>query len=353
VLGVRFCDKKSGAEQGRFSGHSRNAGTNGKYLNFVPHTINSHLILFQVNMLAVIEKERVKMKKQTRKEKEQRLLEESCSPIKWKTHNGITISMETIKIQHANFLKQLHEKLFATDMSTSELKENLILTKQSLNGSKNDTKISELAKLIDRELQLIEFGFPMKDFKTLHLRLEKLFTNLICDPSTQKQPKGKFFLCKQCRKMLPPKSFTVPLNRPDLKLCTSCNWIDNMSHKRVDHSPFAQMLRELQQFEARKGCYKSMAFVLEVHDVKYLVDQIWHGQSAVSQSLDLTELRLGRWDCAKEWSPWNTVLLTKKELQQHLGVPDLNLVYGEAFIRSIHIKHLIAQIYFKGCNKAK
>jgi len=303
-------------------------------------------------MLAVIERERMKMRAKRQEEKEKRLLDESCSPIKWKTYNGITISMETLKCQRAAKLKELHDKLFAADLDSKELKENLLIVKESM-PSQSDPNTQEILKLIDRELQLLEMGVSTKDLKNLHLRLKKVFANLIRDPAECKPVKHKFFLCNQCRKMLPPKSFVIPLTRPELKVCTSCHWIDNMSHKRVDHGPFNQMLKELQQYESRRGCYRSMAFVLEVHDIKLIVSQIWHGQSAISQTSNLQELRLGRWDSSREWSPWNSVLLSKKELQEHLSISELTSVYGEEFIKNVHIKHLIAQIHFKGLQKMK
>jgi IQ and ubiquitin-like domain-containing protein len=303
-------------------------------------------------MLAVIERERMKIRDGRRKQREMHLLEESCSPLKWKSQGGITISMETLKSQRASKLKQLHDKLFTGDINTKTLKQNFIHVQESVKAMEEPKK-QETLSLIERELQLLEMGFEFKDVKNLHKRLEKVFANLICDPAECKPARSKFYLCKQCRKMLPPKSFVIPLTRPEMKLCVSCHWIDNMSHERVDHRPFEQMLKELQQYESRRGCYRSMAFVLEVQDIKHLVDHVWHGQSAISQSTNLHELRLGRWDSTMEWSPWNTVLLSKKELTEHLAIADLKAVYGEVFINNVHIKNLIAQIHFKGLRKLK
>lgn len=304
-------------------------------------------------MLAVIERERMKIRDNRRRQREMQLLEESCSPLKWKSQGGITISMETLKSQRASKLKLLHDKLFTSnDVNIKTLRQNLIDVQESVKAMEEPKK-QETLNLIERELQLLEMGFEFKDIKNLHKRLEKVFANLIRDPTECKPARSKFYLCKQCRKMLPPKSFVIPLSRPEMKLCASCHWIDNMSHERVDHGPFEQMLKELQQYESRRGCYRSMAFVLEVHDVKQLVDHIWHGQSAISQSANLHDLRLGRWDAAKEWSPWNTVLLSKRELMEHLSIADLKTVYGEVFINNVQIKNLIAQIHFKGMRKLK
>ncbi|XP_065353570.1 IQ motif and ubiquitin-like domain-containing protein [Cloeon dipterum] len=310
------------------------------------------ILEMQVNMLAIIEKERIKMRDKRLKEREKQLLDEVCSPVKWKSYKGVTVSMDTLKSQRACKLKQLHDKLFAENQSATVLKETLNETLEALDALDEPNKY-ELIQLMEREVQLLEMGLGIKETKNLHLRLEKVFANLIRDPSECKKPRSRLYLCSQCRKMLPPKVFVVPLTRPEIKVCTSCNWIDNMSHGRVDHGPFAVMLKELQQHESRRGCYRSMAFVLEVHDVKYLVDQIWHGQSAISQAGDVHELRLGRWDTAKEWSPWNTVLLTRKELQEHLNISELKLIYGEEFVKNVNIKHLIAQMHFKGLQNFK
>ena len=65
---------------------------------------------------------------------------------------------------------------------------------------------------------------------------------------------------------------------------------------------------------------------LQECDIRYLVETIWRGQSALSGESDLTELRLVRWEAGSQWSPWNSVLLTREEAQAHARVQSVSEV---------------------------
>ena len=61
----------------------------------------------------------------------------------------------------------------------------------------------------------------------------------------------------------------------------------------------------------------TLVFWLQESDLRYLVENVWSGQSVVSSWEDLYDLLLVRWDKHKEWSPWNCILLTKEETTAH------------------------------------
>ena len=61
-------------------------------------------------------------------------------------------------------------------------------------------------------------------------------------------------------------------------------------------------------------------------DLRYLIENIWGGQSALSSEKELYELRLVRWDRREQWSPWNCILLSKEEAQAHLRLDGLEEV---------------------------
>ena len=61
-------------------------------------------------------------------------------------------------------------------------------------------------------------------------------------------------------------------------------------------------------------------------DLRYLIENIWGCQSALSGEKDLFELMMVRWDCSKPWSPWNCVLLTKQEAKGHTKLPSAEKV---------------------------
>ncbi|KAG5457868.1 MAG: hypothetical protein BJ554DRAFT_2012 [Olpidium bornovanus] len=86
--------------------------------------------------------------------------------------------------------------------------------------------------------------------------------------------------------------------------------------------------------------------LLQESDIRYLVDNIWSSQSAISASRRLEDLHLTRWDSNEDLSPWNCILLTKTEAAAHEAQKDPLSVYGEAFIRKVRQKHLAARVHF-------
>lgn len=69
----------------------------------------------------------------------------------------------------------------------------------------------------------------------------------------------------------------------------------------------------------------------QVEDVRYLVQVIWAGSSALSSSSDLYSLVLVRWDWRSSWSPWNCILLSKQEAAAHMELRDLQQVCAHGF----------------------
>ena len=66
--------------------------------------------------------------------------------------------------------------------------------------------------------------------------------------------------------------------------------------------------------------------ILQEGDLRYLVENIWGSQSALSAWTDLYDLVLVRWDRDEEWSPWNCILLTKDETTTHVQIEELEKV---------------------------
>ena len=60
--------------------------------------------------------------------------------------------------------------------------------------------------------------------------------------------------------------------------------------------------------------------------MRYLVENVWNGQSIMSAWEDLYDLVLVRWDKHTEWSPWNCILLTKEEAASHDKLENLDEV---------------------------
>ena len=66
-------------------------------------------------------------------------------------------------------------------------------------------------------------------------------------------------------------------------------------------------------------------------DLRYLVENIWNGQSALSAWEELYDLVSVRWNKYEHWSPWNCVLLTKEEADAHAKLENVNEVCGYCF----------------------
>ena len=61
-------------------------------------------------------------------------------------------------------------------------------------------------------------------------------------------------------------------------------------------------------------------------DIRQLVMAIWKGKSLLSESDDLFNLVLVRWNKYEQWAPWNTILLTRDESEAHDKLDDVTMV---------------------------
>ena len=63
---------------------------------------------------------------------------------------------------------------------------------------------------------------------------------------------------------------------------------------------------------------------------------IWNGRSFLSQDANLFNLVLVRWDKHEQWSPWNTILLTRDEAEAHERLDDVTQVLDRQPSRTGH-----------------
>ena len=96
-----------------------------------------------------------------------------------------------------------------------------------------------------------------------------------------------------------------------------CRNLDNQARAREDWSKYRVMLKQLRQSEERRQDGSQIIFLTQEGDLRYLVENIWGGQSALSGCKDLFELMLVRWEGSMPWSPWNCILLTQEEADSH------------------------------------
>lgn len=62
----------------------------------------------------------------------------------------------------------------------------------------------------------------------------------------------------------------------------------------TENSVYQSILRCIQRDERKRKCTTSFAFVMQLDDIRLMVDQIWHCHSALSKSEILQDLRLVR-----------------------------------------------------------
>lgn len=122
---------------------------------------------------------------------------------------------------------------------------------------------------------------------------------------------------------------------------------------RIVYEPYERMLREVRRFEARMGCYSSLAFVIEAKVISRLVNKVWHGRSGISECDDLDKLRLTRFRRELEWAPWNSLLLTKTEAVIHHGITDIESFYDSSLLQKFCLKNLQAKVHFESISQAQ
>ncbi|PSN34770.1 IQ and ubiquitin-like domain-containing protein, partial [Blattella germanica] len=292
------------------------------------------LLQKEIESLRTIEKYRLELKKEKMAKKELDILEKCATPITWTGYKGIEVSMETIHIQRAKELKELYYIMCQNDISVEERIELLVSLKYALK-SYNPMMTNELISLFEREVNCLVRGVKAKDLILLRLRTQKLFIELMKDPEFNPEAAkhtvfdweenvGKMYFCQRCQTLKPMTDFAVFDKKLDK--CISCAWLDDIGRTRIDFQPYRFIIRALQREERRRKCFTSMAFIMQDKDFYYLIVQIWHCKSALSEETDISKLCLGRWDVSNDWTPWNSVLLTTSEMKAHVNLDDFHKV---------------------------
>ncbi len=91
---------------------------------------------------------------------------------------------------------------------------------------------------------------------------------------------------------------------------------------------------------------RSVYYIAQDTDIRYVVQNFWDNQSVLSGSKDLQSLVLVRWREEEEWSPWNCVLLTEEEGVIHARLENLDAAYGPLLVEKICHKHTLARNHF-------
>lgn len=144
--------------------------------------------------------------------------------------------------------------------------------------------------------------------------------------------------------MRPTSKFPLDTRLTSASICERCT---DLQGPAVDIAIYRSILRSIRRDEKKRGALSSFAFIIQDNDIKHIVDNIWHGHSAISNETNRAELRLPRWNIAKDWAPWNCICLTEGEARAHLKIVNLELYYEKSIIKDIKNKHALSKSAFK------
>jgi len=141
--------------------------------------------------------------------------------------------------------------------------------------------------------------------------------------------------CSLCAKYLPEAQFYTSTIQKKGKRCKTCMIKTNVARRKRTHNRYRIMLRYLRDAEKKKNGEK-VSMNIEERDIRYVVKDVWHNQSAISS--DDSHLSLIRWDKDEPLTPWNCVLVTKREAREHNRAKRPMKLYSEDQISNIQSK---------------
>uniref|UniRef100_A0A1A8EIF2 IQ motif and ubiquitin domain containing n=1 Tax=Nothobranchius korthausae TaxID=1143690 RepID=A0A1A8EIF2_9TELE len=154
------------------------------------------------------------------------------------------------------------------------------------------------------------------------------------------------FRCRGCHRYLRSADFSPAPGGFLGVLCKHCARIDNIARSREDFSLYRNILQKLRTHEQTRSKEPTILTLLQVEDIRYLVEKVWESCSALSGCKDLYKLVFVRWEHQEDWSPWNCILLSNEETSTHLKVKDVNKAYSTTFTCWVGKKHTTAREYF-------
>lgn len=293
----------------------------------------------EADLLLDLERTRKRIKEDGRDHMIETQFNRMGKPKRWlgsKTDTFIT--MDTKERLNVRQLHHTYKDLKEPVEDENALKERLELlgrVNEMIKG--NTSKLGlMLSDLITRELTYLRINCSKKLVASLRKRIANCFFLLCQDPlfnpeakRIQKVPfdytklRKDMVQCKGCRRMQYRDEFTIQRGTTVTTRCHSCMGLYRTAILRVDLNLYRHMLDELRKDELAAGVTNSVTFLIDAFDLQFLVEQIWHGQSALSGIDNRYLLRLCRWVRGQPWTPWNCVLLTEEEAVSHLQLDNM------------------------------
>ncbi|NXJ23057.1 IQUB protein, partial [Dicrurus megarhynchus] len=281
-----------------------------------------------------------------------------AQPRRWKAFDGKITEMDTQNTLRGKELLEIYRSISTKDIPKDERTSVLLTLKCTV--KEHECKLTqEIVALIDREVDLMSREVKECNLEGLRKRICTLFLQYIKIPEFNPEVAGwlkvpqdplklykNIYFCHSCENYLPSTEFPIPANSHTIGRCRSCYQLDNEARKREAYFKYRLILESLRKSEVDYQDDTKIVFLVQLPDMQYLIENIWNSQSALSACSDLYELVMVRWDKQCEWSPWNTILLTKEEADAHLKLCNLQKAYEAPFIYKIKQKHIWAKNYF-------
>ncbi|KAL3853468.1 hypothetical protein ACJMK2_017004 [Sinanodonta woodiana] len=312
----------------------------------------------ETQLISAIGRHKMEADAENKDKRIQQFLEKAAAPRRWHGFDGKITEMDTPYTIRAKELQDIYNSINMKYLTQDERLDVLLTLKHTV--KEHDCKLTqEIIELIDREADLLMRGVKESNLDGLRKRISTLFLQYIKtptfnpeaakllkvpqDPSTLRK---NIYFCSSCNSYLKSTEFSLSSNSRQVGKCRRCVKMDNDARVRQDYSHYRHMLKTLRKAEEAFGDDSKIAFLLQEHDLRYLVDKIWGGQSILSAWDDLFDLTMVRWEKYEEWSPWNCILITKDEAAAHEKLVNLEEGYGQVFINRINQKHVLARNYF-------
>ncbi|XP_074049907.1 LOW QUALITY PROTEIN: IQ motif and ubiquitin-like domain-containing protein [Macrotis lagotis] len=285
-------------------------------------------------------------------------LDKCSAPKKWIASDNTETQMDTQYTVRARELKDIYNCIVIKNICDDERLDVLLTLKHTI--KEHECKLTQdILELIDREVDLMMRGVKSSNLEGLRKRIATLFLQYIKIPLFNpeaarylKVPQDpaklykNIYFCRSCEMYLPSTEFSISATSCHLSRCRRCCMLDNEARQREAFLKYKGLLKQLYQSEADYEDDSQIAYLMQLQDLQYLIENIWASQSALSAWDDLYDLVIVRWDKTQEWAPWNCILLTKDEADAHIKIQSLEEGYEPVFIHRIRHKHILAKNYF-------
>ncbi|XP_012144653.2 IQ motif and ubiquitin-like domain-containing protein [Megachile rotundata] len=300
----------------------------------------------EVELLRAIDAMKTTAKRSRKERTCRKFLDELSKPVLWKNNRDEPILVDTLRVQRARWFRDAFDELSREDVSIGDRIKTLSRLRNEVEPHTCRTS-DELIRLLDQEVGLLTRNIRRSKLNWLRERSKMAFLELARNSlmndfeDFRHSTFARKIVCRSCNRLLPEEKFVRR------SCCNYCLYMRISKGPRVVYGQYEMLLRDVRRRETKMRCYSSLAFVVDEKLVYHLVNDIWHGKSAISEDDRLDQLRLVRFRKEEEWAPWNCLPLTVKEASLHWKVDDLQKFYGAMMLQKFHTKNLQAKIRFR------